>query len=74
MKNLELLQKAGVRVVMVVGGAFDVLSGRISPVPKWVVVIGMEWLWRLFHQPWRWRRQLVLPQFVLRVLVKKIKG
>lgn len=74
MKNLELLQKAGVRVVMVVGGAFDVLSGRISPAPKWVVAIGVEWLWRLFHQPWRWRRQLVLPQFVLRVLVKKIKG
>lgn len=72
--NLELLQRSGVRVVIVVGGAFDVLSGRISPAPKWVVAIGMEWLWRLVHQPWRWRRQLVLPQFVWRVLVKKIMG
>lgn len=74
MKNLELLQKAGVRVVVVVGGAFDVLSGRISSAPKWAVAIGVEWLWRLLHQPWRWRRQLVLPQFILRVLVEKIRG
>ena len=74
MENLELLQKGGVRVVMVVGGAFDVLSGRVPLPPKWAVVMGVEWLWRLFHQPWRWRRQLVLPQFVLRVLVKKING
>lgn len=74
MKNLELLQKSGVRVVIVVGGAFDVLSGRIASAPKWVVAIGTEWLWRLFHQPWRWQRQLVLPQFILRVLAEKIRG
>ena len=74
MENLELLQKVGVRVVMVVGGAFDVLSGHVFPPPRWVVAIGVEWLWRLFQQPWRWRRQLALLQFVLRVLGTKIKG
>ncbi|MEK7458430.1 MAG: WecB/TagA/CpsF family glycosyltransferase [Patescibacteria group bacterium] len=74
MKNLELLQKSGVRVVIVVGGAFDVLSGRVSLPPKWAVAIGVEWLWRLLRQPWRWRRQLVLPQFILRVLVEKMRG
>ena len=72
--NLELLRKAGIRVVMVVGGAFDVLSGRVPAPPKWVVVVGMEWLWRLCYQPWRWRRQRILPQFVLRVIGEKIRG
>lgn len=73
-ENLELLQRVGVRVVIVVGGAFDVLSNRVCPPPKWMIAIGMEWLWRLFLQPWRWQRQLALPRFVLRVIGEKIKG
>jgi UDP-N-acetyl-D-mannosaminuronic acid transferase (WecB/TagA/CpsF family) len=28
----------------------------------------LEWLYRLIRQPWRWRRQLVLPVFLLLVL------
>jgi N-acetylglucosaminyldiphosphoundecaprenol N-acetyl-beta-D-mannosaminyltransferase len=29
---------------------------------------GMEWLYRLYLQPWRIRRMLRLPRFVLAVL------
>jgi N-acetylglucosaminyldiphosphoundecaprenol N-acetyl-beta-D-mannosaminyltransferase len=30
--------------------------------------LGLEWLYRLAHQPWRWRRMLALPRFGLLVL------
>lgn len=62
-RNREVLQQAGVRVAMVVGGAFDVISGSISRAPNWVQMMGFEWLWRLFQEPWRWKRQLRLFRF-----------
>ena len=58
-------------VVMAVGGVFDVLAGKIARAPKLVQQFGFEWLWRLFKEPWRWRRQLSLLQFILLILRKK---
>jgi N-acetylglucosaminyldiphosphoundecaprenol N-acetyl-beta-D-mannosaminyltransferase len=29
--------------------------------------LGLEWLYRLLRQPWRWRRMLALPRFALAV-------
>jgi len=45
-----------VRIAMGVGGAFDFLTGRIIRAPKILRAVGLEWLWRLIKQPWRWRR------------------
>ena len=55
-----------------VGGAFDVFSGRLSRAPAFVQRIGMEWLYRLFQEPGRWRRDLRLVAFVLRVLATRV--
>jgi N-acetylglucosaminyldiphosphoundecaprenol N-acetyl-beta-D-mannosaminyltransferase len=30
--------------------------------------LGLEWLYRLSRQPWRWRRMIALPRFVIRVM------
>jgi N-acetylglucosaminyldiphosphoundecaprenol N-acetyl-beta-D-mannosaminyltransferase len=30
--------------------------------------VGLEWLYRLLREPWRWRRQSVLPRYVGLVL------
>jgi N-acetylglucosaminyldiphosphoundecaprenol N-acetyl-beta-D-mannosaminyltransferase len=62
------LAHLGVPVAMGVGGAFDFISGEAKRAPHWVQRIGLEWLHRLIRQPWRWRRMLVLPRFVLLVL------
>lgn len=64
-RNLERL---GVPVAMGVGGAFDFISGRTKRAPRWVQRLGLEWLHRLCHEPWRWRRMLALPKFVWLVL------
>ena len=53
-----------VKVAMVVGGSFDVLAGKVSRAPLSWRKIGLEWLWRLLIQPWRWKRQLRLLSFV----------
>jgi len=62
--HLGLLKKSGVKLVMVVGGAFDVLLGKVPRAPLFIQHLGLEWLYRLIQQPWRWRRQLRLIEFI----------
>lgn len=50
------LPKLNVGGAMVVGGAFNYISGRASLPPKWMENYGLEWLWRLVTQPWRFVR------------------
>lgn len=57
-----------VSVAMGVGGAFDYLTGRVPRAPAWMRRAGLEWLHRLAHQPWRFRRMTVLPVYALKVL------
>lgn len=51
-----------------VGGAFDFISENVQRAPAWMRAFGLEWLFRLLHQPWRWRRQLKLFEFMYLVL------
>ena len=57
-----------VPVCMGVGGSFDILSGHVKRAPALCQKTGTEFLYRLVCEPRRWRRQLVLPSFGLRVL------
>jgi N-acetylglucosaminyldiphosphoundecaprenol N-acetyl-beta-D-mannosaminyltransferase len=57
----------GAAVAIGVGGAFDMLAGRVPRAPYWMRRAGLEWSYRLVRQPWRWRRMLALPGFALLV-------
>mgnify|MGYP001557829524 CR=1 FL=1 len=58
-------------VVMGVGGAFDYLSGEINRAPVFIQKIGLEWLFRLVNQPWRWKRQKRLLKFIRLIICQK---
>jgi len=49
----HLKEMPSVRIAMGVGGAFDFISGKVPRAPLVMRRIGLEWLWRLFVQPWR---------------------
>jgi N-acetylglucosaminyldiphosphoundecaprenol N-acetyl-beta-D-mannosaminyltransferase len=66
-RNRERLAASGVRLAVGVGGAFDYLAGTAPRPPRLIRRVGLEWLWRLAREPWRWRRQLVLPRFAVLV-------
>ncbi|WP_374149322.1 WecB/TagA/CpsF family glycosyltransferase [Priestia megaterium] len=61
-------EKLNPSVYQGVGGSFDVISGRLNRAPAVFQKYGLEWLYRLLKEPWRWKRQLELPRFLLRVL------
>lgn len=56
-----------IKLAMGVGGVFDYLSGRVLLAPPLIRRIGLEWLFRLAMQPWRWRRILRVFRFALLV-------
>lgn len=57
-----------VKVAMGVGGTFDYIAGIVPRAPAIMRRLGLEWLYRLYKQPWRWRRMLRLPQFMWAVI------
>ena len=66
-RNLSRLPAA---IAMGVGGAYDFLSGRQRRAPQTMQRIGLEWLYRLYREPWRWKRMLAIPHFLLQVLLR----
>jgi len=68
----EHLAASGALVGIGVGGTFDVLSGGIPRAPRIWRRLGIEWLYRLIHEPRRWRRQLALPRFAILALGESI--
>lgn len=72
-QELWMLQhgsRLGIPVGMGVGGSFDVLAGRLRRAPRWMIRLGLEWLYRLLREPGRLGRQMALPRFLLAVLFR----
>lgn len=53
------------------GGSIDVLAGKVKRAPKLFIKLHLEWFYRLLKEPTRFKRMLVLPQFIKEV--KKVK-
>ena len=51
-----------------VGGSLDIWAGNKERAPEWLRNNGLEWSYRLYQEPWRWRRMLSLPKFFWRSL------
>lgn len=58
-------------VLMSVGGAFDMLAGRLARAPGKIRQIQLEWLWRLLLEPQRIVRQARLIKFLLHIFMAK---
>jgi len=72
-KELQVTSyKLDTLVAMSVGGSFDEISGQIKRVPEWFDKLGFKWLWRLIQEPWRWKRQLALIEFVFLVFKERL--
>ncbi len=69
-KNVKKLDAKG---IMTVGGTFDYVFGKARLPPQWLEKPGLEWLWRLLHEPKRGSRILnAVIIFPLKVLCSKL--
>jgi len=57
-----------------IGGSFDYIAGKVKRAPKWIRALGLEWLYRLSHQPKRFERIVTASiRFPLAVVKEKAK-
>ena len=61
--------------ILAVGAAFPFLAGMLRQAPGWMQERGLEWLFRLWTEPWRlWKRYFLLnPLFLLLLLLQRLK-
>jgi len=68
----NLPKMPSVKLAMGVGGSFDYISGKVKRAPKFMRSMGLEWLYRLIRQPWRFPRIITaVVKFGWRVLKMK---
>ncbi|MFA5858991.1 MAG: WecB/TagA/CpsF family glycosyltransferase [Elusimicrobiota bacterium] len=70
----RLREILNVNIMIGIGGSFDVFSGKIPRAPIWMQRCGLEWLYRLYREPWRISRMKDLPVFIWKVVVDVITG
>lgn len=52
------------KIFMGVGGVFDIFAGKLKRAPKWMINIGLEWLYRVAKEPVRIKRLTSIPKFL----------
>ncbi|MDD5217215.1 MAG: WecB/TagA/CpsF family glycosyltransferase [Candidatus Omnitrophica bacterium] len=63
--------------IFIKGGAvMDYVTGRLGEAPKWILKIQMEWLFRVFEEPYRLLGRYLhdIPCFFYHVLCEKFRG
>ncbi len=70
MENVKVTRDTPL-LLMTVGGAFDMISGKTPRAPKFVRQLNLEWFWRLILEPKRIFRQLKLIKFIFLVIKTK---
>lgn len=68
---MQRLQNSHQAIYMGLGGSFDVFTGNVKRAPRLFRENGLEWLYRLFSQPSRIKRQKVLLPFFINLHLGK---
>lgn len=60
-------QATGAVILVGIGGALDMISGKLPRAPRWLRTLHLEWLWRLLLEPKRikriWNAVFVFPLY-----------
>lgn len=64
----------GAKILVGLGGSLDVFAGVSARAPDIWVRLGLEWLYRLIREPWRFKRMCRLPLFLFWTIGAKLRG
>lgn len=67
-------QATGAHLLVGLGGSLDVFAGTVTRAPEGWQKLGLEWLYRLCREPWRWRRMIRLPLVLWYALLARLGG
>lgn len=69
----QLLTEIDFGIVVGCGGALDIIAGALKRAPSFMVNNHLEWVFRLYKEPWRIKRQLFLPRFMWRLNRSRVR-
>lgn len=61
----------GVKILVGVGGSFDVMAEKVQRAPESFRNLGLEWFYRLLKEPKRIGRMMQLPLFMIVVIINQ---
>lgn len=64
----KVMDGVDTHIFMGVGGVFDIFAGNLKRAPKWMISLGLEWLYRVIKEPFRIKRLIAIPKFLLLIL------
>jgi len=68
----EHVKRLNVHLAVGLGGSLDVFSGTVERAPEIFRKLGLEWFHRLLKEPWRAKRMLKLPVFLMAVIGRRL--
>lgn len=66
--------ETGAHLLVGLGGSLDVFAGTVDRAPAGWQKLGLEWLYRLCKEPWRWKRMIRLPLILWYALLARFGG
>lgn len=70
----KIKDMTNIKIFMGVGGVFDIFAGNLKRAPKWMISLGLEWLYRVAKEPFRIKRLASIPKFLFIVLKNRKAG
>jgi N-acetylglucosaminyldiphosphoundecaprenol N-acetyl-beta-D-mannosaminyltransferase len=69
----EYVSRLHTTLLVGVGAAFDIHTGRTTDAPEWIKVAGLQWFHRLLQEPRRlWKRYLLnIPRFLILIALQQ---
>lgn len=64
----------GAKLLVGLGGSLDVFAGTVERAPEKWQKLGLEWLYRLYKEPQRWKRMIRLPLVLWYALLARAGG
>ena len=63
----------GVSVMAGIGGSVDIFAGISKRAPAIFIKLGLEWFYRLCKEPWRFKRMMRLPLYLLKAVSWRLR-
>ena len=67
-------ETTGAKLLAGLGGSLDIFAGTVERAPEGWQKLGLEWLYRLKKEPWRWKRMIRLPLVLWYALLARLGG
>ena len=67
-------EETGCRLAAALGGSLDVYAGNAKRAPRFMIRLGLEWLYRLIREPKRFGRMMKIPRVIFKAIRIRIFG